>query len=304
MNTTQRYGRGAICIAILTLALASRAIAFNVLVDFNTYRIDVVDDAVNMTKRFAGADGVYLIPLNSRVLVDGRRTYPITDNDWRQIIRNVGGSLDCQIVVEDNPDGHGQYDWVKKILQGKRPTTAVCYNEDGAKASVVLTDAQIAANAKTHDGRLTFVTRSYNTSSLPDSDWRPQVDRALADSRTAGVLMETTDFFGNSGPDLIRAALAHNKRFYLLVSAARESKEIDQWIPRLIKEMPHEMADPRVTIVINNDYYQKLPKDDRTKLAATWYGPDDSVESCLKHALEYRRKSNEHLNPKDHPGST
>ncbi len=161
---------------------------------------------------------------------------------------------------------------------------AMFYNETGgAPGGTVLSDAQIdglAAKLGPDRDRIVVLTRSY------DADWKPAVDRALANPRVRGVCLET---IANQPPShmdniqvkaLIDACLAKKKQFYFLSPKSKSSTPYAEvlrgYMARLVESGADLSHDDIFLVAANYD-------DGRAPglFHAAGHPPGDSVESAI-----------------------
>lgn len=268
------------------LSLASRADAYLVLVDLNTYRPKLSANAVAASRKFS-CDGSFVFPFNS--------FGEFTPLQWRQILSNCGR----RVVTESHYDNLHSYPYVAPLIR-RNPDDAVVYMEsrepgvklpahtrNGEPGGTVLKPQQIREYSRIHGGMpLLVLTAAYR------GGWKNAVDRALGDPKVAGVVMEFVPENQKTAmlADCIKAIHAARKRAYVFIFGGSPIHETEELVAYLRERIPTEIDSSRTFFVVVN--YGKNARDDAEK----WFNPYDcSVVSniaTLKSLPGYRgRKS-------------
>ena len=227
-----------LAIAAATLLLADQATAYQIIIDYNTFK---VRDGIDRTASFR-CDGVWCILQNS----------DLSDAQWKTVFDHNGAG---RVFAEDNPGPHnaGQapaYNYDRARAIADHVDGALCYNETGSTpGGTLLSDDQITADAANHGGSVIVLTRGYSTN--PADTWRQQTDRCLANPKVSGVAMETVLSYEQLVCDeLVRTALnTYHKPVYFLLPSSNAAY-VTESINYLKLRQPALMHDRRVFIVI------------------------------------------------------
>ena len=235
----------------------SSTLAFQVLVDLNTYRKYDANSVSDV--QYLKCDGVWAVPQN-----DGGT---FTQAEWRTILNLLGP----WVVSEDNPGGHWDYDYISQAIS-RPPNDAMCYNETGGTpGGTTLTDQQIGEQAATHGGSVVVLTRAGGGA------WMTQLDRAFNSPQVVGGCLESPDPAVGNAPGFINDCVLHGKRAYVILVGGMGTEWVRYQIQNMLNIVPTLMASPNTFIVIS-DY---SPNASRSK----WYGTANCVQADVAAAL-------------------